>query len=146
MASRKRTIFLLLAVTLVTAAWPACRPSATPVDPAVEATATTEVVELAKKFQDLRKEKGHFSGGDWNDALDSYGGQLHTTMVALGELLGQPAYARTDIVRLMGEPDAVRSQKGKEHLIYFWRGWHDYLYFVCQDDVIQEAKWYFAYE
>jgi hypothetical protein len=141
-------------------------PSFTP--PAKTATAapvTQEVLELAKQYKELRKVKGYFTGGEWNDDVDSSRGRLYTILDELRQALGNPSYKRADIVLLMGEPDAILAHDSKEYLwqrgtpdlagqggaeknllVYFWRGWHDYVYFVCQDDTIQEAGWYFALE
>jgi hypothetical protein len=31
-------------------------------------------------------------------------------------------------------------------LIYFWRGWHDFLFFISEEGVIVDHGWWFAYE
>ena len=142
-----KTLFLCYVATLVLLL-PGCNADdksfapPTPRDPLV----SEEISELLEEYAELRKERGHFDGGEWDEDLDSWGGRLHTAMTRLGETLGHPPHARADVVRLMGEPDAVRERDTEEHLIYFWRGWHDYLYFVCRDGVVQEAQWYFAGE
>lgn len=102
--------------------------------------------ELAEQYRNLRKIRGYFSGGEWNDDVDQHGGRLHTILIELSKALGHPPHTRAEIILLMGEPDAVRQQDSEEHLIYFWRGWHDYVYFVCRDQVVQEARWYAALE
>ena len=70
------------------------------------------------------------------------------------------------IVESLGEPDAIlgnrkmtkflgiyeRTQRksahkfGRKYLIYFWRGWHDFLFFISEGDVIVDHGWWFAYE
>jgi hypothetical protein len=73
-------------------------------------------------------------------------------------------------VGCLGEPDAVKNQKqmghlldiynresekagrkverksNREYLIYFWRGWHDFLFFISAGDAIVDHGWWFAYE
>ena len=148
---------------IATVVMPSSTPSTT--ETATAAPVTKKVLELAKQYRELRKVKGHFTGGEWNDDVDSSSGRLYTVLDDLRKALGNPSYKRADIVLLMGEPDAILSRDSKEYLfqrgtpdlagkggaeknllVYFWRGWHDYLYFVCQDEAIQEAGWYFALE
>jgi len=128
-----------------------------------------DIARLAREFRELRLVGGHFSGGAWNDDTDRWGGKLHKVMTQLGELLGNPRYRKADICTLMGKPDKLVAKDGseeslghyasigspytpsqrdakEEHLVYRWRGYHDYLYFVSYDSVIREAKWYFALE
>lgn len=37
-------------------------------------------------------------------------------------------------------------QSDREYLIYFWRGWHDFLFFISEDGAIVDYGWWFAYE
>jgi hypothetical protein len=122
---------------------------------------------LLEEYKELREKKGWFEGGhEWNKELDSWDGRFHTLMAELGEILGNSKYTEKDIINLMGEPDAIYREGDKkpphimekeykpggykdidkEQLIYFWRGWHDYLYFVCQNGKVIYSDWYFAYE
>jgi hypothetical protein len=122
-----------------------------------------ELQDLLKEYKELRKSKGWFTGGkEWNKELDAWDGRLHNIMGTLGQVLGNVKYTKKDIINLMGEPDAIYNKSGNkpphvmgkeysygednEHLIYLWRGWHDYLYFVCQDGKVISSGWYFAYE
>jgi len=102
--------------------------------------------ELSEEYRVLRNRKGHYNGGVWDDDLDRWGGRMHSVMVQLGQNLGTPGRGESDITGLMGEPDSIRTVKGDTHLIYLWRGWHDYLYFVCRNGKVKESLWYFAYE
>lgn len=142
-------------------------PSSAPptMEAATAAPVTEQVLEFAKQYRELRKIEGYFRGGEWNDDVDSSRGRLYTVLDELRKALGNPSYMRADIVLLMGEPDAILAHDSQEYLsqrgisdlasdvgsekyllVYFWRGWHDYVYFVCQDNVILEAGWYFALE
>ncbi len=75
-----------------------------------------------------------------------------------------------DLYSLMGTPDTIITpedlrmlkiprdevlSKAKKQLatapnktyhIYFWRGWHDYLYFEIEKNQIVYSNWYYAYE
>ena len=41
------------------------------------------------------------------------------------------------------ETDQPRARK---YLIYFWRGWHDFLFFISEEGAIVDHGWWFAYE
>jgi hypothetical protein len=74
------------------------------------------------------------------------------------------------IVEYLGEPDAIlgnrkmtkflgiyertrrksapklEPRRDRKYLIYFWRGWHDFLFFISEGDAIVDHGWWFAYE
>jgi len=50
--------------------------------------------------------------------------------------------SRRKVIRLMGPPDITE----KARLIYFWRGYHDYVYFIIARGVVVKSGWYHAYE
>lgn len=60
-------------------------------------------------------------------------------MDALGE--GLNGKTRQQIAKIMGQPD---SRKDGQY-IYFWRGWHDYLYFTFSAGK-GYSHWYYALE
>ena len=60
-------------------------------------------------------------------------------MDALGK--GLNGRTRRQIAKIMGQPD---SRKDGQY-IYFWRGWHDYLYFTFSSGK-GYAQWYYALE
>lgn len=116
--------------------------------------------DLAAEFRALRAQRGHFSGGDWNDAVDRWGGRKHQVMAELAEALGDGTHTRADVIARMGEPDAV-FRKGeftfanayngddtrvKELLVYEWRGRHDFLFFTSDGARVLAADWWFAGE
>ncbi|HEV2839934.1 MAG TPA: hypothetical protein VGW39_01290 [Chthoniobacterales bacterium] len=37
-------------------------------------------------------------------------------------------------------------RRDRKYLIYFWRGWHDFLFFITEKGVIVDHGWWFAYE
>ncbi|MBN9416303.1 MAG: hypothetical protein J0I12_12745 [Candidatus Eremiobacteraeota bacterium] len=96
--------------------------------------------DLGQEYQEFRKQRGHFSGGDWNAALDRWDGRKHQVMVELGERLGEGS-TRT-LLEIMGEPDA---REGSNWL-YYWRGRHDYLFFHCLGEKVLKAEWWMAGE
>jgi hypothetical protein len=118
--------------------------------------------KLLTQYSQLRTRQKVLPQGVFDKELRSPDGQLSNVLGELGTQLGNPAYKKADIIRLMGEPDAIKSGKDYQPhsigqrsekpladdllLIYFWRGWHDYLYFVSRNDIIQDARWYFAGE
>jgi len=110
---------------------------------------------LAKEYKALREQKKNQKPGEYCADLNAFKGKLHLIMDELGKRLGTPSCKEEDIKRKMGEPDTIWVEKqnpdiplmpSEVHLIYLWRGWHDYLYFVSKEGVIQNSKWYFALE
>jgi hypothetical protein len=121
--------------------------------------------EQADAFKRLRTVEGHFSGGDWNDDVDRWMGKKHALMVELGEQLGGGAYSRSQVVDLLGEPDAIAvdgdalydriRNRGEfvappggvdAFLVYHWRGEHDFLYLIAREEAILDAGWWYAGE
>ena len=41
---------------------------------------------------------------------------------------------------------SVEERSDREYLIYFWRGWHDFIFFISEKGVIVDHGWWFAYE
>jgi hypothetical protein len=136
-------------------------PTAT-VDPADR---VRPMVDMADEFKDLRAIEGHFDGGAWNDDVDQWMGRKHALMIELGDRLGEGAYGRSQVVDLLGAPDAIAREsdalydlirdrgefKGPgggayEFLIYYWRGEHDFLYLIVREETILGAGWWYAGE
>ncbi|MFC1743666.1 hypothetical protein ACFL35_06700 [Candidatus Riflebacteria bacterium] len=109
-------------------------------------TVDKETISLANEYKNLRKQPSHWKGGKWNDDIDKFGERMNIVLREPGKRLGNTGSTKSQLIELMGEPDAGRQEDDRELLIYFWRGWHDYLYFICKEGNIQKAKWYFAYE
>jgi hypothetical protein len=129
-----------------------------------------EIAALIKEYQDLRERRHELQPGVFDADLDSFKGKLHEVLYQLGEELGHSPYTKEKLVRCLGEPDAVKNEKemnglleiyqrGKriagqkvkqyrnpQYLIYFWRGWHDFLFFIVEDGRIVDHGWWFAYE
>ena len=83
-------------------------------------------------------------------------GPAHRVFAEVGSRLGDGTYTEHRVVELLGAPDeifygedshaTVHVPKGETHLVYWWRGGHDYLYFVVRDGRVVEDKWWFAGE
>lgn len=88
--------------------------------------------------------------------LWNWGGPLHATMCRLGEELGNGTHTERDVRRAMGRPDkefrggawtgVLWVPRDEKHLIYWWRGGHDYLYFVVKRGRVDSARWWSALE
>ena len=122
--------------------------------------------DLARQYRELRAKRRHLAPGVRLNELDDSGGRLERVLSALGVELGHPPNTRTMIVEYLGEPDAILGNRemtnflgiyertrrksahksDRKYLIYFWRGWHDFLFFISEGDVIVDHGWWFAYE
>ncbi len=130
-----------------------------------------KVVNLVTEYRELRKRRSELPQGVFDYDISASGGRLSKVLSELGVEFGRPkAYSRDLIERCMGGPDAVKSHKqmghlldiynrelekadrpikeksDREYLIYFWRGWHDCMFFIVEDGVVVDHGWWFAYE
>lgn len=102
---------------------------------------------LAAEFRDLRKQTSHYKqGGEFNHNVDPYGSRMHQVMEELEARLTPAPPTIADLTALLGEPDAKETREGLLVLLYYWRGRHDYLYFVTDGKKVTAIRWYFAYE
>ncbi|KAF9974315.1 hypothetical protein BGZ73_002271 [Actinomortierella ambigua] len=72
------------------------------------ATITPEIQSLGVSFQELRKQKGHWDGGDHNPDLDNFNGKKHEYLKKLGDHFGKVGTPATEIFKAMGQPDEVK--------------------------------------
>jgi hypothetical protein len=93
-----------------------------------------EVLDIKKLGQEYTRLK-HTHCEDCKSSMSDY----YSIMQHLGEKL--EGKTRQQIRKIMGSPDS--RQDGK--YIYFWRGWHDYLYFTFTSGK-GRAEWYYAFE
>ncbi|KAI1312299.1 hypothetical protein EDD11_002989 [Mortierella claussenii] len=127
------------------------------------APVVSDVVALGQTFQELRKVKGHFDGGEYNAAVDGFNGEKHQVMQKLAEAFSKPSVLSVDIVSTMGPSDEIPAEilaqlkrsapqvsppTNFSYLLYKWRGYHDYLWFRInlKSNKVQKSEWYFAYE
>lgn len=116
-------------------------------------TRMEELQHLAVNYRQLRKET---HGPATRQVLRHWAGPLHEVMARLGEELGDGSHSEREVFELLGQPDHVKAQgslhtgisvaRGRTHLLYAWRGLHDYLYFVVESGAVLKAQWYFAGE
>ena len=128
-----------------------------------------KVVALIKQYKELR-ERRHLPEGVYDKDLRDHGGKLHRVLQSLGTELGHPPSTRKIIVGCLGEPDAIkghaamvpylgiyererqkagrepRAKRDREYLVYYWRGGHDFMFFISEDGLIVDHGWWFAYE
>ncbi|KAJ3186101.1 hypothetical protein HK101_009747 [Irineochytrium annulatum] len=132
---------------------------------------TSEMSTLGQTLQSLRQKKGHFEGGEeFIKDVDGFNGEKHRTMKELQKLLGVPGTPAQNVMQVMGKPDEVTRQGAEGfpelmpgptvpagagttdagdglYLIYFWRGRHDYLYFLTDaSEKVTKCDWYMAGE
>lgn len=129
-----------------------------------------QIAALASEYQELRERRRRLPQGTFDRDLSAHGGRLQEVLSALGTELGHPPYTKKIVTNCLEEPDAVRShqqmrnfleiynresrkagrkvedKREREYLIYFWRGWHDFLFFIVEGGVIVDHGWWFAYE
>jgi hypothetical protein len=110
--------------------------------------------ELAVRYRRCRirlKTEDRHAPDLWN-----WDGELHAVMTELGESLADGSFNTSAVVRFLGDPDrivhggkwhsAIRVPDGETHLVYWWRGGHDYLYFVVRRGRVRAARWWYAGE
>lgn len=131
---------------------------------------SSRVAGLARDYRELRVKRRQLSPGARLKELDDYEGRLHQTLSALGAELGHPPRTERVVVECLGQPDAIfgnremsnylgiynRTWRGstrkvnqrndRKYLIYFWRGWHDFLFFISEGGIMVDHGWWFAYE
>jgi hypothetical protein len=129
-----------------------------------------KVGALVGQYKELRDRRRRLPPGTYDEELSAAAGKLSKVLSSLGVELGRSPYTKQAIVDCLGKPDAVKTQKqmghlldiynqesekagrkveqksNREYLIYFWRGWHDFLFFISEGDAIVDHGWWFAYE
>ena len=136
----------------------------------VPKNASNRVATLAQDYRELRAKRRQSPPGVHLKELDDSGGRLEQTLSALGVELGHPPHTTRFVIDCLGEPDAIRSgremrnylgiyyrgarkaarqadeQRNRKYLLYWWRGGHDFLFFIAEKGVIVDHGWWFAYE
>jgi hypothetical protein len=130
-----------------------------------------ETRALLNEYQELRNKRRQLPPGTFDHDLSGYGGRLHQVLSRLQQTFGKSLYTKAEIVKYLGEPDAIKSGtemraylevrdrygrntsklseaywQRREFLIYFWRGWHDFMFFTSINGAIVDSGWWFAYE
>lgn len=129
-----------------------------------------KIRSLIAEYQTLRERRRHLPAGTFDHDLSAAGGRLDSVLTSLGNELGHPPITTKVLTGCLGKPDATRNHKRMGHLleiynrdlrkagrdvtvspqrkylIYFWRGWHDFIFFISEDGIIIDHGWWFAYE
>jgi hypothetical protein len=129
-----------------------------------------KVIALIDQYKELRERRRHLPDGAYDKDLRNHGGKLHRVLQSLGTELGHPPSTKKTIVECLGEPDAIwnnaqmarylgiyergrkkaggelRAKPDREYLVYYWRGGHDFLFFINSGGLIVDHGWWFAYE
>lgn len=96
---------------------------------------------LGKRYRALRARDAANPPGTFDPETDGANGELFKVMDRLRERLGKAGQPGAGVRRIMGAPDAVKDGRW----IYFWRGWHDYLFFEVDERArIVRADWWMA--
>ena len=128
------------------------------------------VAKLAQEYRELRAKRRQLAPGTRLTQLDDSGGRLNRVLADLGVELGHPPETKKTVIAFLGEPDAILGhqemqkylgvyyrerrkrapeadqRRDRKYLIYFWRGWHDFLFFISEGGLIADHGWWFAYE
>jgi hypothetical protein len=129
-----------------------------------------KVSALASQYRELRERRQHLPKDKFDQELDDDRGRFHDVLYSLGVELGRSPYSKQNVIECLGEPDAIKKSRemgdylsiyrrelgkadrkleekpGREYLIYFWRGWHDFLFLIAEDSMMVDHGWWFAYE
>lgn len=123
-----------------------------------------EFSQLATEYRSLRKIIGHFEGGEWNNAVDSFGGRKHQVMADLLEEINKQGFDKLQVLHYLGNPNEIleknnilfktlinlkninTSDSEYEILVYYWRGGHDFIYFVTKGNEVVKSGWWYAGE
>ena len=160
-------LILLASVTAIVFALPTAR--ANPSESQCQGL-DGKVLALINQYKELRERRRHLPEGAYDKDLRDHGGKLHRILESLGTELGHPPHTREIIVGCLGEPDAVQTQvemarylgiyererkksgrkplvkRDREYLVYHWRGGHDFMFFICEEKLVVDHGWWFAYE
>ena len=90
-----------------------------------------DIKNLGKEYRRLKR----IHCDDCNSSRSDY----YSIMLHLGD--GLNGKTKAQIIKIMGSPDSRKEGT----YIYFWRGWHDYLYFTFTSGK-GRTQWYHAYE
>lgn len=102
--------------------------------------------KLGREFQRMKKKA--------DKCCEKFGSDYQKLMQALSEKIGAAGSDSSTVPNIMGLPDATKvpGQYGifysgnEKIMIYWWRSWHDFLYFITEEGKIKKVKWFYAYE
>jgi hypothetical protein len=102
--------------------------------------------KLGKEYRRMKKNK--------DKCCEKFGSDLQKLMQALSEKLDVTGNDTCSVIKIMGVPDADNvpgqygafTKDGEKIMVYWWRGWHDFLYVVSEAGRIKYIKWFYALE
>ena len=127
----------------------------------------TDPSTWSRGYLALRKTPGHFSGGQWSQDIDAWGGRKHLLMRCLATEATLRSLPAAKLRLLMGPPDEVRhcpdacedaltktdwqygpqgAMPATELWIYDWRGRHDRLALMMNHGVVRGHGWLYLNE
>jgi len=116
------------------------------IDQANQQLQVNELHQLATRYREMRLQAGPNPRGE----AAKWGSEYYLTMNQLGEWLGNPTYSNTEVITLMGQPDVGPTDCADDTYDimfgYYWRGPHDILWFMSNADMVQDYRWFHAYE
>jgi hypothetical protein len=110
-----------------------------------------------ESIEQLSIEYKQLKNSEDKDCCRNYGSGLMNIMEILSDSIDLNTNEE-QIIQIMGLPDTYASnqhpiehhftQLGKhdKFLIYYWRGMHDFLYFVLENNQLISKHWYYALE
>jgi hypothetical protein len=142
---------VLLGIVFFTAAAPVILHAAPQPNVAVD----SELAQLASQFRVYRNEL-RTEQQPRRPELRDWNGPVHGVMSEVGERLQRGHYRARQVKSLLGKPDRVIAAgnrhngvvvgRNESHLVYWWRGGHDYLYLIVRHGRVAEARWWYAGE
>ncbi|KAJ3305835.1 hypothetical protein HDV03_000944 [Kappamyces sp. JEL0829] len=126
---------------------------------------------LGQELLPLRAAKGHWDGAESNPDTDQFNGKKHLLLKEAGNRFGAGASVQS-LLQVLGKPDETELEGGGVSLMpgiampgskgpaeassqdtrvvfkYFWRGRHDYLWFLIdtKQEKVVTSSWYHALE
>lgn len=123
------------------------------------------LMQLNTEYKKIRKVRGHFNGGVWNNEVDQWLGHKHQLMLQFSKYFGRGGHQVSEVIRYMGSPDNIIEPgspmpqqfnrlpqytgvdlNDSRFLIYQWRGDHDFLFFEIKNEVVIASSWWHAGE
>jgi hypothetical protein len=102
-----------------------------------------EILELTRDFIRLSAQ---------NDlCCDAINSDLYKIMCWFEKKLGTEGTDISQVIKYMGMPNGtekellladIELEEEEKALVYFWRGYHDFLYFVYKDNKVKYAEWF----
>jgi hypothetical protein len=73
-------------------------------------TEADQINELSKQYAELRAKQKALPQSVFDKELSGAGGKLEQVLDEMGKRLSATYYTQQDIIRMMGQPDAIKSE------------------------------------